>query len=232
LRIPFVTAHSGCMVTKMNSIEYLEKATKSGVYIIEIDVSVIKDKVPILYHDEYAHIKGEKKRIKDLTYEELKQGEKNLLLLEEAIDYVKHKEVLLNIDIKGCLEYEVIVDTIVKKGMSERVFITGCGGETVRKIKKLNPLIQVLLNIEKENTEDFRRLCNIAVESFCCGVNLDYRRCTKEFVDFAHKRGLMVFVWTVDEVKAMNEIIKMGVESITTNRIRELKEILGRVWKE
>ncbi|KHO61670.1 Glycerophosphoryl diester phosphodiesterase [Thermoanaerobacter sp. YS13] len=232
MRIPFVTAHSGCMDTKMNSMEYLEKATKSGVDIIEIDVSVTKNKVPILYHDEYAHIKGEKKRIKDLTYAQLKQNEDNLLLLEEAIDYVKHKEVLLNIDIKDCLEYEVIADTIVKKRMSERVFLTGCGGETVRKIKKLNPLIQVLLNIEKENTEDFRKLCNIAVESFCCGVNLDYRRCTKEFVDFAHKRGLMVFVWTVDEVEAMNEIIKMGVESITTNRIRELKEILARVWKE
>lgn len=61
MRIPFVTAHSGCMGTKMNSIEYLEKATKSGVDIIEVDISITKDRTPILYHDEYAHIKGKKR---------------------------------------------------------------------------------------------------------------------------------------------------------------------------
>lgn len=162
----------------------------------------------------------------------MKQNEDNLLLLEEAIDYVKPKEVLLNIDIKDCLKYEIIIDTIAKKDMLEKVFITGCGNETAQKIKKLNPLIQVLLNIEKENTKDFQRICNIAVKSLCCGVNLDYRICSKEFVDFAHKRGLMVFVWTVDDIKAMREMIKKGVESITTNKVKELKEILIRVWKE
>ncbi|MDI6605438.1 MAG: glycerophosphodiester phosphodiesterase [Thermoanaerobacteraceae bacterium] len=232
MRIPFVTAHSGCMGTKMNSIEYLVKAIKLGVDIIEVDVSITKDKIPVLYHDEYVDIKGEKKRVKDLTYEELKQNLINLLLLEEAFDYISSEEVLLNIDIKDCLEYEVIIDTIAKKDMLEKVFITGCGSKIAQKIKKLNPLIQVLLNIEKENTKDFQKICNIAVESLCCGVNLDYRMCSKEFVDFAYKRGLMVFVWTVDDIKAMREMIKMGVESITTNRVKELKEILIRVWKE
>ena len=86
MRIPFVTAHSSCMGTKMNSIEYLEKAMKSGVDIIEVDVSITKDKGP--------------------------------------------EEVLLNIDIKDWLGYEVIVDTIVKEGISERVFITGYRNHT------------------------------------------------------------------------------------------------------
>ncbi|MEW9082484.1 glycerophosphodiester phosphodiesterase [Caldanaerobacter subterraneus] len=104
MRIPFVTAHSGCMDTKMNSIEYLIKAIKLGVDIIEVDVSITKDKIPVLYHDEYVDIKGEKKRVKDLTYEELKQNLINLLLLEEAFDYISSEEVLLNIDIKDCLE--------------------------------------------------------------------------------------------------------------------------------
>ncbi|QSZ27112.1 glycerophosphodiester phosphodiesterase [Aceticella autotrophica] len=229
MRKPFVTAHSGCMGTKMNSIAYLLKAIKLGVDIIEVDISITKDKIPVLYHDEYVDINGEKKRVKDLTYEELKQNLNDLLLLEEAFDYVSAEEVLINVDIKDCQEYEVIINEISKKYMSERVFITGCGSEVAQKIKKINPLIQVLLNAEKEKTKDIQKVCNIAVKNLYCGVNLDYRICSKEFVDFAHKRGLMVFVWTVDDIKAMREMIKKGVESITTNKVKELKEILIRV---
>ncbi|MGB9781315.1 glycerophosphodiester phosphodiesterase [Caldanaerobacter sp.] len=226
MRIPFVTAHSGCMDTKMNSMEYLVQAVKLGADIIEVDVSITKDKIPVLYHDEYVDINGEKKRVKDLKYEELKQNLNDLLLLEEAFDYFSAEEVLINVDIKDCQEYEVIINEIAKKHMSERVFITGCGSEVAQKIKKINPLIQVLLNVEKEKTKDIQKVCNIAVKSLCCGVNLDYRMSSKEFVDFAHKRGLMVFVWTVDDIKAMREMMKMDVDSITTNRVKELKEIL------
>ena len=41
-------------------------------------------------------------------------------------------------------------------------------------------------------------------------------------VDLFHESGRLVSVWTVDEETEMNRLIKLGVDSITTNEIEIL----------
>lgn len=51
-----------------------------------------------------------------------------------------------------------------------------------------------------------------------------------ESIKLAHKLGLLVNVWTVNEPERMSELIKMGVDGIITdypNRLREVLQALG-----
>lgn len=49
-----------------------------------------------------------------------------------------------------------------------------------------------------------------------------------EWVEQAHKLGLEVNVWTVDEEEDMRYFIDLGVDYITTNFPEQLQQLLGQ----
>ena len=51
-------------------------------------------------------------------------------------------------------------------------------------------------------------------------------RATDRFVDAAHRAGLPVQVWTVDDVPTMNYLLDIGADAIMTNRPRVLYDVL------
>jgi glycerophosphoryl diester phosphodiesterase len=50
---------------------------------------------------------------------------------------------------------------------------------------------------------------------------------TARFVDAAHRAGLPVHVWTVNDAAAMHELLDLGVDGIMTDRPRLLRDVLA-----
>ena len=50
---------------------------------------------------------------------------------------------------------------------------------------------------------------------------------TPRFVDAAHRAGLPVHVWTVNDATAMHELLDLGVDGIMTDRPRLLRDVLA-----
>ena len=50
----------------------------------------------------------------------------------------------------------------------------------------------------------------------------------ERFVDVAHRLGVPVHVWTVDDPDVMDTLLDMGVDGIMTDRPAVLKEVLQR----
>ncbi|MBR5691266.1 MAG: hypothetical protein IKX46_04855, partial [Verrucomicrobia bacterium] len=42
-------------------------------------------------------------------------------------------------------------------------------------------------------------------------------RVTKEGIEYAHEKGLKVFVYTIDNMQKAQELLDMGVDAIITN---------------
>jgi glycerophosphoryl diester phosphodiesterase len=236
LRSPFITAHSGCMNTASNSVDSIAQGIRFGADIIEVDVSVTSDGVPVLFHDYAIFSENKSFKIREIGYRELKEHVDGLMKLDEAFEIGNARERLFNLDIKDHEAYKIIADTVIASDMAEKVFVTGCDAETAYRIKTYVPKIQVLLNAEIEikdmenagNNYDslMRDMCNKAVSSYCCGINIDYRRCKDELIFAARRRGLLVFVWTIDDAKDMKTFLNLGVDSITTNEVETLRNLL------
>ena len=55
---------------------------------------------------------------------------------------------------------------------------------------------------------------------------------TQRFVHTAHRRGIQVHVWTIDDRREMEQLLDLGVDGIMTDRPLVLKEVLQdrRLW--
>ena len=59
-------------------------------------------------------------------------------------------------------------------------------------------------------------------------ISVSYRKVSWEIVELAHKRGVEVWVWTVDSPELARAMAALGVDAIKTDRPTMLLEMMGR----
>lgn len=97
-----------------NSIGAFKKAINKG-YIIELDVHLLKDNTVVVFHDDSLYrMTGKRKKIKDLTYDEIKE----FRLLNTNYKVPTLKSVLELVDGKVPLIIEIKYD--LKVGLLEK----------------------------------------------------------------------------------------------------------------
>lgn len=75
-----------------NTVASLQKALDHHVDMVEFDLRVTKDSVPVLHHDEYlTDSDGQKYKITETSYEELKRHKADLATLDEALQVIGKK---------------------------------------------------------------------------------------------------------------------------------------------
>ena len=86
----------------------------------------------------------------------------------------------------------------------------------LEKLRELNKtiMIQPLVNLTQENID-------YCAQKFGpnCGIDSPYSQATQELIDYAHKNGVEVNLWTCDDQIKCLELARMGVDYITTNGI-------------
>ena len=113
-----------------NTLEAIEAGIAAGVDIIEIDIRVTKDSVPILSH--YKRLLTDNGQLTELviadsTLADLQAAKPSLPTLEDAIRAIKHRKPIF-LDIKPRVPYEPIVSvlqTCLKKGWQPKEFTLG-----------------------------------------------------------------------------------------------------------
>ncbi|WP_294377949.1 glycerophosphodiester phosphodiesterase [uncultured Clostridium sp.] len=215
-----ITAHAGCMNTKMDSIESVESGIKNGADIIEIDLN-IKDGRLILSHDIPKD---------NMEYEKF----------EKVLDIMnKYGNAELNIDVKDVSVLEALKDMILKYELMDRIFLTGLTYENISDNKEKLYGFRYLVNLDESdlkrifisgnsrNLDDFG-LKKIS-DSKAIGVNLNYKLISSdiEIAEEFRKRDFQVHVWTVDKLEDMKKLLKYNINSITTNKVDLLKECIN-----
>ena len=108
-----IIAHRGnTKVAPDNSISAIKECIKLGVKSIEIDVTLSKDNVPVIFHEDYIdNFTSGKGLLKDYTFDELKSlsldykskfGNKykneKIISLVEFLEYIKNLEIHILLD--------------------------------------------------------------------------------------------------------------------------------------
>ncbi len=211
---PFVyTGHTGCMNTADNSLESIEAGIKNGTAIIEFDLNFDKDGNPVLSHDEP------------------KGGE---IVLEKAfIKLSEYPEIKANIDVKTTVNLSAVQELAEKFGVLHQIFYTGISEKYVEAAKTQSPKIPYYLNLSvdvppKKQTEEYlMSLVKKVKDCGAIGINFKKTNASEKLVDFFHKNGLLVSIWTVNGKKELYKFLSFSPDNITTKRPDRLKNILS-----
>lgn len=207
------------------------------VDMIEVDVRLSRDKVPVLWHnDSLARIGESQRRVSELGLSELQQldvgawkdrrfrGER-MLTLAEALDMTKDR-VPLNLDIKTPEAMAPVIALVRERRMLEQVVVSGCSWQQVRELRTLDPHLHVLINVDGR-LQTLLRLFSAqfavllswfqAHTAQAVGLNISHRLAANKFIQHAAARDLPVWTWTVDDLERARELAALGVASITSN---------------
>ncbi|WP_194972335.1 glycerophosphodiester phosphodiesterase family protein [Aquiflexum lacus] len=233
-RIPMVSAHRGGPYPGFpeNSIEAFENVIQYTHAIIEFDVAMTKDSVLVLMHDNTVdRTTTGKGRVIDLDLEEIGQlylvdleGNKTgfrVPTLDEALAWSKGK-VLLTIDIKRGVPFEMVVDAIRTHNAAPYAAVITYSFEAAKKIHSLHP--DLMLSVTIRNEEELERYDKeiIPTEKLIAFTGTSSR--TPAFNDILHQRGIFTILGVMGNLD--NSAIAQG-EEVYIGLVRRGADILA-----
>lgn len=217
-----IVAHRGywdCAGSAQNSITSLKLADKIGCYGSEFDVHLTKDNVIVVHHDpNVGKIDIQTSDFKALKKERLRNGEK-IPTLEQYLDAAKDLKCKLVLEIKKqkvqSHEDSLVrqtVDMVKAKGLLNRMVWISFSGKACELLHQLLPdaHIQYLNGDWDPKTVKAKGLSGIDYEQKVMALH-------PEWIKECHDLGLVVNVWTVNDLNTINQFVKAGVDFITTN---------------
>jgi glycerophosphoryl diester phosphodiesterase len=239
-----VIAHRGFSgIAPENTLVAFQKAIDIGSDMIEFDVSLSKDGIPVVIHDKTINrTTNGKGNVESFTVEELKQfdagswykkefKEEKIPTLEEVIQVTKGK-IMLNIEIK---KYSVkrnvkldgiehkIVQLLEKYNIVNDVLISSFSKLAIQRIKEFNPDISIAylyrFGIKSRVIKQFDKL---GLYSF----NQSKRAFSKKSLKDLHEQEIKLNLYTINQKREMIKFIKLGVNGIITNYPNKLLEVI------
>jgi len=225
-----IIAHRGFSgIAPENTLLAFQKAIECEADYFELDVHKTKDDSIVVIHDssvDKTSTNNTKGEIAEMNYSDLakltvgyptKFGDKykneKIPTLREALELAKGKiKVCIEIKIYGAEQeiLKIVNDLRVK----DDVIIFSFYYPVLAKIRQLDKNIPILFLINKADkmTIDYAKV----IESSAIGVGYE-TTVTEEYLDYAHKNGIEVWKWTVNDEDEMQQLIDLGLDGLITD---------------
>lgn len=233
--IPF--AHrGGTSHAPENTLPAFEHAVSLGYRYLETDVQLTADGVLVAFHDNDLHrTTGRQARVSDLPWSEVRtalvDGREPIPLLEDLLG--SFPEARINIDCKTDVAVDGLVAAIRRTAVQDRVCI---GSFSTARLRKIRGLLGASVCTSLGPTEVVRWLLGTVLHSGslvpsipCAQVPVSMRGIpvvTEQTVARAHRAGMQVHVWTIDDPTEMHRLLDLGVDGVMTDEPVVLKQVL------
>lgn len=218
-----------------NTMPAFENAVSLGYRYVETDVHLTSDGVLVAFHDESLdRVTDKKGLIRDLTWAQVGEarvdGIEPIPLLEDLLG--TWPTLHINIDPKHDSTVEALASALLRTNSVGRVCV---GAFSDKRLARLRRLVgpELCTSLGPGGTARLRAasmgLPFGTVRAVCAQVPHKTRGITltdQRFVDTAHRRGLQVHVWTIDDPDEMHHLLDLGVDGIMTDRPAVLREVL------
>jgi glycerophosphoryl diester phosphodiesterase len=204
--------------------------TEPDIAIIELDVHLSKDGVPVVIHDHMLdRTTSGTGRVKDYTLEELRWldagswfapefSEERIPTLEEVLELAKGR-CLLHVELKKMGDvYEGIEEKVIKlihrHGMKDQVVLSSFDHDSMKCVNEIDPSIPTGLIFLGNPTLLVEQLRYTGASS----VSMHYSFVTRELVNEMEEHEIDLGVWTVDDPETLASIVEQYPDMrITTN---------------
>ncbi|OYT40274.1 MAG: glycerophosphodiester phosphodiesterase [Desulfurococcales archaeon ex4484_58] len=199
-----------------NTLKSIEYAIEIGVDVVKVDVRSTRDGEIIVFHDpDLKRLFNRSEAIKDLDYswirENLRLDDQYIPLLSEVLELVRDK-VGLFIEIKEPEITGEVIELVRDYRMVNEVAIISFYDEALVKAKQLEPSIVTGLIYYKPPGRVFD-----AKKLKASIVLPRYNIASEKANSLAHRLGLKVVVWTVNDIETARKMIERRVDGIASD---------------
>ncbi|HEY8272313.1 MAG TPA: glycerophosphodiester phosphodiesterase [Pseudobdellovibrionaceae bacterium] len=210
-----------------NTLASLSAAKKRGSEMVEFDVRLTSDYVPVLYHDEnLRRLHKAPVNMQGLTLQQARVFAPNLTTLEEVLE---SKEVpdYLNIELKTDSTvdpaFEIRVSQLIRKFKAEeRVVLSSFNPFSLIRARGLIPEVsRALLVSEDEEPKNYWFLKQMTMLPLCEArfLHWDQKMTSRERVRKFRDVGYEIAVYTVNDKARAKELFSWGVHSIISDSL-------------
>ena len=210
-----------------------ERAVELGYRYLETDVHVTADGVVVAFHDDdLSRTCGRPGCISELPWKEVAaarvDGREPIPRLADLLE--AWPDARLNIDCKSDRVADPLADELRRTGVLDRVCV---GAFSDRRLLRLRRRLGPSLCTSAGPLE-LGLLRFIGVTSWrgrwrprCPSGGAASRSSTSASCARAHRRGIEVHVWTIDDAAEMGRLLDLGVDGIMTDRPGVLRDVLA-----
>ena len=237
---PLAIAHrGGAGDYPENTLDAFAAAVALGYRYLETDVHLTADGVLVAFHDaSLDRVTDRTGNISDLQWSQVRTAQVlgtdgstgRISTLEEILD--AFPAARFNIDPKSDAATDPLADVLTRSGATSRVCV---GAFSDRRLARLRTRLgaQLCTGLGPKGVARLRAASlGLPVgrpDGDCVQVPVRAGRIRivdRRLVDTAHRFGLEVQVWTIDEPGEMHELLNLGVDAIMTDRPGVLRDVL------
>ncbi len=237
---PLIFAHRGAShAAPENTLPAFRRAVELGADGVELDVHLTSDGVPVVIHNETVDATTDSTgRVTEMTLAQAKMLDAGSYVdpvfagtcvptLEEVLAEVG-KELLVNVELKPAGGRNAglsaaVVGLVRRLGLEDRVWFSSFKPHHLHEARQASALIPCGLLYGPLNplTPLFRLFTpHEALHPY-------HRLITPHSIERAHRHGLRVSAWTVDDVTVARRLADWGVDVLITNEPARLLQAFG-----
>jgi glycerophosphoryl diester phosphodiesterase len=240
--VPIGFAHrGGALEQPENTWAAFFHARALGYRYVETDVHATADGEVVVFHDSTLdRLTDRTGAVGSLTHAQLSTarvaGSHEIPRLVEVM--AEFGEMRWNIDAKSDAVVEPLIATLRSNGALERACIATFSAARMARLRALggDALCTALVPPEIVRLKLAALVGrHISTAGRCVQVPMRWRRgavITESFVTAAHRSGVSVHAWTIDDRREMESLLDIGVDGIMTDRpslLRDVYESRG-IW--
>lgn len=218
-----------------NTMPAFEGAVKLGYGYVETDVHLTSDGVLVAFHDDRLdRVTDRRGVVAELPWSEVARarvgGLEPIVRFDELL--ATWPDLRINIDPKHDASVVPLAEAIRRAAAVDRVCV---GAFSDRRIARLRGLLGPTLCTglgPRATTRLLAATRGVGSPRFAgaaAQVPMSHRGIplvTRRFVDGAHRLGIVVHVWTIDDRVEIDRLLDLGVDGIMTDRPEVLKDAL------
>lgn len=236
---PIIIAHRGDSTNAPeNTLPAIEQAIRSEVSGIELDVRRTADEVLILFHDKtLKRITGNPVAVSRTSYRELASADIGTLssppykdvcicTLNNALALCsKSRLPLLNLELKVSGIEKEVLQLIQKHNLLTRCQFSSCQPEILKNLKQLSPSSDTFLILS--SPEDTLSYVTNPADGID-GISIKSVYVCAPLIHLAHRRGHVVYVWTVNDDFEILRMCRLGADGIITDNPDKALKLINK----
>lgn len=231
---PIAFAHrGGASDAPENTMAAFQDAVDLGYRYLETDVQASADGVLVAFHDfNLKRTCGIDRKLTDMTYDEISEarvdGVDPIPTLEELLG--SWPDVRVNIDCKADGAVPALVAALRRTNAIDRVCVGAFSDVRIRRLRTLlGPALCTALGPGAVAQLRYGKMFKTAAGAAQVPVRQGRLTViTEGFVARAHRLGLQVHAWTIDDPAEITRLLEMGVDGVMTDKPRVLRDVLSQ----